>query len=148
MGKRLPPGEAERRAAERRARTWSGANYKTYDPETEGYGSYEEWAAAAAAFNNGDFIRLETEFKSEPKPNGQQEAPKAKPKPTHSNPDVAIFGLADFPADYTVLKSAYRKAVFKAYQDAGSSDTSPVYVNAFMALTKAHDRIKRQRNWK
>ena len=146
MGRKLPPGEAERRAAERRARTWSGANYKTYDPEEEGYGSYEQWAGAASAFANGEFIYIETEFKPEPKPAGTTEAPKAKP--THSNPDVAILGMDNFPADYAALKSAYRKAVFKSFQDSGSSDTSPAYVSAFMALTKAHDRLKRQKGWK
>lgn len=147
MGKRLPPGEAERRAAERKRATFAGENYRTYDVEKEGYGSYDQWAAAAAAFLDGDIIYLDTTA-PKAKPAGQQEAPKAKPTPTHSNPWLATLGMDFMPREIKELTSAYRKAVFAAFRDAGSSDTSPVYVNAFMALTKAYDSFKRSKGWK
>ena len=146
MGRRLPPGEAERRAAERKRATFAGENYKTYDVEKEGYGSYAQCAAAAAAFANGEFVfQIDTDApKAKP---GQQEAPKAARKPTSTNPWLAILDLEVMPIDAKTLTSAYRKTVFAAFQLHGSVDTSPDYVKSFMELTKAYDRLKMQRGW-
>ena len=133
MGKRLPPGEAERRAKERAQATWSGANYKKYDPTSEGYGSYEQWAAAAAAFVNGDTFEA-----IEIKPAAASANTKKKP----NNPDLILLNLDEMPIDMKVLKSAYRREVLFTYQQTGSSDTNPVYVEAFRKLTRAFDRIR------
>lgn len=47
MGKaRLLPEERDRRARERAARTWSGANYNTYDT-SGGFGSAKDWTGSA-----------------------------------------------------------------------------------------------------
>ena len=66
MGRRLPPGEAERRAAERQRAFFAGEKHKKYDPETEGYGDYAQWASAASAFINGETIFIETTFEQPP----------------------------------------------------------------------------------
>ena len=145
MGKRLPPGEAERRAAERHRATFSGEKYKRYDPETEGYGSYAEWASAAAAFLNGDVIfEVETDVKPEPTAKKPETAKKKK----NANPNLAALDLDEMPIDFNGLKSGYRKAVFAAFRAAGSNDTSPDYVNAFTKITKAFETIKRQKGWR
>ena len=148
MGRRLPPGEAERRAAERQRAFFAGEKHKKYDPETEGYGDYAQWASAASAFINGETIFIETTFE-QPKANpGNTEQPKAKPRATSTDPYLAALGLSEMPADVKALTSTYRKAVFGAFQAAGSKDTSPEYVKAFMSLTQAYDRLKARKGWK
>lgn len=137
MGARLPPGEAERRAAERKRATFSGEKYRRYDPETEGYGNYAEWAGMAAAFVNGD-VTFETETVT----------PKPTVKKKNSNPNLAALDLDEMPIEFTGLKSGYRRAVMAAFADAGSSDTSPAYVNAFRKITLAFETLKRQKGWK
>jgi hypothetical protein len=133
MGKRLPPGEAERRAAERKRAFFAGETHKKYDPETDGYGDYAQWASMAAAFVDGDFFYAI-----------DIDAPKIK---RQNNPDFDILGLTEHPANLKNLTGFYRRAVKNAYMAAGSKDTAPEYVNAFMAITKAYDRIKRQRGF-
>lgn len=145
MGSRLPPGEAERRKKERMRAFFAGEKHKHYDPEKEGYGSFSEWASMASAFVSGDFVfSVEADM---PKGNtAGTEPPKAKPR--HTNPDFDVLGLDAMPADVKELTGFYRRAVFTAFKAAGSSDTAPAYVNAFMAATKAFEKIKRQRGWK
>lgn len=134
MGKRLPPGVAEARAAERARATFSGEKYKRYDPETEGYGSYAEWASAAAAFIDGEVIfAVETDN---------------KPKKKNTNPNLAILDLDEMPIDFASLKSSYRRAAMTAFREANSSDSSPDYVNAFRKITIAFETIKRQKGWR
>lgn len=141
MGKRLPPGEAERRAAERHRATFSGEKYKRYDPDTEGYGSYEQWAALAAAFLNGDVVfEIETDAKPEAKPTAK--------KKKSSNPDLAILDLDAMPIDFNALKKGYRAAAMTAFQEHGSNDRSEQYVNAFRRVTIAFENIKRQKGWR
>lgn len=142
MGKRLPPGEAERRAAERHRATFSGEKYKHYDPETEGYGSYEQWAAMAAAFVNGDVVfEIETDVKP-----STTEAPRAKKKKS-TNPDLAALDLDEMPNEFKVLNSAYRKKAMAVFREHGSNDRSPDYVNAFRKITLVFDRLKLRRGW-
>ena len=141
MGKRLAPGEAERRAAERHRATFSGEKYKRYDPATEGFGSFEEWASIAAAFVNGDvsFLDEARNFEAE-----TATGPKKKKNP---NPHLAALDLDEMPTDVKVLTAGYRKAVMAAFRAAACSDTSPAYVAAFKTITQAYDRIKMLKGW-
>jgi hypothetical protein len=141
MGKRLPLGEAERRAAERHRATFSGEKYKRYDPETEGYGSFAEWASAAAAFINGEVqFEIEGETTTQAKP--------ASAKKKHSNPLLATLDLDEMPINLGGLNKGYRSAVMAAFRAANSNDTSPDYVNAFSKITRAFETIKRQKGWR
>jgi len=134
MGRKLPPGEAERRAAERKRATFSGERYKTYDT-SQGYGNAADWASMAAAFLNGD-VTFDFEFTVNP-----------KKRTTTNNPDLDILGLDATPTDFATLKKAYRRAVLAAFSAAGSNDTSPEYVNAFRKITLVFEKLKRQHRW-
>ncbi len=123
MGKRLPPGEAERRAAERKRVFWAGENYKKYDPAVEGYGSAEEWASAARAFLGGD----------------------TKPE-SRAGIDMMVLGLTVMPVDQRALHSAWKKAVMKLFQEKGS-DTAPGYAEGFQALMEASARLMYKNGW-
>lgn len=137
MGARLDPAERDRRAAERRRKTFSGENYKIYDVEKEGYGSFHDWAGIAAAFVNGDtFFEISVD-----------DAPKVKNKKVHTDPVLDILGLEKYPTNIKELTSAYRKMVFAAFREAGSKDTAPEYVNAFKNITIAFERIKNKKGW-
>lgn len=121
MGKRLPPGEAERRKRERAKATWSGANYKRYDPK-DGHGSHDQWAGTAQAFANGDTVMV-----------------------TPVNADLAILGLSEMP-DKRGLNKVYRNAVAAVFKRFGS-DTAPGYAEAFLAVKEAYDRVKIGQGW-
>ena len=117
MGRRLPPGEAERRAEERRRKRWtdmkSGAAYKQYNPNDGlGRGSAEQWQNTADARLNGHLV-------AGPKLDG----------------DLVLLGLTEMPADRRALSRAYRRASRTAHPDVGGSD------EAFRALTEAYDRL-------
>lgn len=139
MGKRLPPGVAEARAAERHRATFSGENYQKYNPEVEGYGNYAEWAAMAAAFVNGD-VQFEIE-------GATTTAAKPSAKKKNANPNLAMLDLDEMPINLAGLNKGYRTAVMAAFRAANSKDTSPEYVNAFSKITRAFEMIKRQRGW-
>lgn len=134
MGKRLPPGEAERRAAERKRATWAGERYARYDPQTDGYGSFKEWARAASAFIHDD---EGIEYADIPSADTTERVSSRR----YIDPRLLLLGLEEMPADLAALKRAYRTAVMQSYRENGSSDTSPVYVSAFMEITKANDWV-------
>jgi len=120
MGKKLPPGEAERRAKERARKRWadmaSGAAYAQFDPnDGVGYGSEEQWQGAAEARFDG---RL----------------PKAAPK---VDADLVLLGLTALPDSLKALTHAYRMASRKAHPDAPTGSHE-----AFLALTQAYDRLQ------
>jgi hypothetical protein len=142
MGRGLPDGVAEERAAERKRKTFSGENYQTYDPEVEGYGSYEEWAAMAAAFVNGD-VQFEIEDDTITEPTKPANTKKKK----NANPNLAVLDLDEMPINLVGLKKGYRSSVMAAFRAAESNDTSPDYVNAFSKITRAFEMIKRQKGW-
>lgn len=131
MGRRLPPGEAERRAEERRKKRWadmqSGAAYDSFDPDDElGYGSREQWQGTAEARMDG------------------REGPKGRRKKKTVNgkttdPDLLKLELNELPTDQKALDLAYRKRSRKDHPDVpgGSHD-------AFLALTAAYDRLTRR----
>lgn len=143
MGKRLPPGEAERRAAERQRATWSGERYARYDPLTEGYGSFKSWADAAAAFIHGDLEGNYFEWAE-----GTEEIVKPVGPKRRVDSHLERLGLDDPPADLKALISAYRRCVMKAFQLSGSSDTDPRYVASFREITLSFDHLKLARAWK
>lgn len=132
MGKRLPPGEAERRAKERARKLWSGEVYKKIEP-----GSPEAWRAAAAAFMDGD-IEFVTDAHNFVPPS----------KSNNSNPYLAVLNLDEMPDDFVGLKKAYRNAIMTAFRDNGFKDTSPEYVTAFATITTAYDRLRMPRGWR
>jgi hypothetical protein len=116
MGKRLPPGEAERRAAERRRKTWAGETKKRYDT-SNGFGNADRWTGTAKAFVNGDVVV-------------------ALPV----NETLALLGLSEMPANKAGLGRAYRKAVGAIHKQYGS-DTAPGYAEAFQTIRDAYQRL-------
>ncbi len=120
MGKRLPPGEAERRAAERKRRLWGGETTHTYNPEKEGFGNSQEWRGNAEAFARGDTV-VNTVSKSK------------------VDPDMELLGLSEMP-DRPGLSRCYRKEAAKLFRAYGS-DTAPGYSEAFGKLTEAYNRL-------
>lgn len=128
MGRRLPPGEAERRAEERRKKRWadmrSGAAYQQFNPNDDvGYGSQDQWRGTAEARMEGRISRR---------------APKA-------DADLQLLGLSTLPADRRALDRAFRlKARGEpgkrngVHPDAGGSHA------AFLDLTAAYERLGRR----
>ena len=117
MGRRLPPGEAERRAAERRRKQWddvrSGKAYKQYNPNDGlGRGSAEQWQDTAEARLNGRLVAA-----------------------AKLDGDLVLLDLTEMPATKQALRRAYRLASRTAHPDGGGSD------EAFRALTAAYDRL-------
>jgi hypothetical protein len=130
MGRRLPPGEAERRAEERRKKRWadmrSGAAYESFNPDDDlGFGSREQWRVTAEARMDG------------------HEAPKGRRRMTvngrTTDPDLLRLDLNELPADQKVLDQAYRTRTRKDHPDMpGGSHV------AFLALTEAYQRLTRR----
>lgn len=119
MGRRLPPGEAERRAKERARRTWSGETNVKYDPSVVGYGSYDQWIAAAEAIT-GTKLRVGADRKA--------------------NPDLDILGLSELPETMEKLKRAYRNAMMVHHPDKGGDLETAKKVNlAFERLSKNYE---------
>ena len=120
MGRKLPPGEAERRAKERARKRWadmaSGAAYTKFDPNDGiGYGSKEQWQGTAEARLNG---RL----------------PKAAPK---VDADLVLLDLTAMPETLKALTHAYRLASKDAHPDAPTGSHE-----AFLKLTEAYQRLQ------
>jgi hypothetical protein len=115
---RLTPEEREARRKARSAFSFSRAAYEHYDPRKEGYGSAEEWMAAAEALAGGrGTLRL-------------------KPK-TGVAADLALLFLDDLPADIAGLKKAYRNTLFLVHPDYGGDvEKCKAVVAAFERLTK------------
>lgn len=117
MGRRLPPGEAERRAAERKRAFWAGETHKTYDPKVEGFGSPDEWEQMAfARFGMLPPARM----------GGLTE-------------ELVLLNLAARPTMLAELKSAFRKAMMKAHPDhGGSNEMARRVMEAFAKLAKTY----------
>lgn len=119
---RLPAGEAERRAEARRKATWEGKNYKTYNPDVEGYGSPEDWAAFAEEIGAG---RGKFKFNAEPIPRQMK--------------DLDWFDLSAMPGTFAGLKSAFRQACKKYHPDQGGSASDfKAMFEAFKRLSKSY----------
>jgi hypothetical protein len=124
MPGKLPPGEAERRAAERKRAFFAGEGGARYDTKKNGFGSEAKWKAGAEAFVNGDVVLAKT--------------PSA---------DLILLGLEEMPDDVKGLVKAYRAASMKLYRKYGSDNLTAGYKDEFTALTKARDDIKIQKGW-
>ncbi len=120
MGRpRLTDAEREERRRVRSAFSFSDASYQHYDPRQEGYGSTDEWMAAADALAGGRGI-----LKNTTKPKG--------------NPDLNLLNLDAMPADIGALKRAFRNTLFLVHPDfAGGSN------EACRAVLAAFDRLLR-----
>lgn len=128
MGARLPPGEAERRAKERARRTWSGENYKRYNPDVDGYGSPDEWERIAdELFGRERFADNDADA----------EQPRATHKPT-GNRFLDALGLHVMPSKLVDLVRAFRAAMFKAHPDYGGTN------EAARAVLEAYAYLKRK----
>jgi hypothetical protein len=117
MGARLDPAERDRRAAERRRRTWAGENYKKYDPAKEGYGSVEDWVAAAEAMAGSRSLLSVA----------KAEVPA----------DLVLLFLDAMPPTMEALKKAYRNSLFAYHPDHGGTDAQCIAAqDAFARLCK------------
>lgn len=138
MGKRLPPGEAARRAKERARAMYSGEKYKIGAVK----GSETLWASIASAFVSGDATFLE-DARVFAAGTGATGAHRKK----NPNPLLASLGLDAMPTDLKALRAGYRTAVLTAFVAAGHSDSAPAYVAAFQRISEAYDRIKIMNGW-
>lgn len=117
MGARLDPAERDRRAAERRRRTWAGENYKKYDPAKEGYGSVDDWMAAAEAMAGSRSILSVAK--------------------AEVLADLVLLFLDSMPATMAELKRAYRNSYFVYHPDHGGTDAQCIAAQqAFERLCK------------
>lgn len=122
MGRRLPPGEAERRKKERSRTAWakmnSGEAYKHFNPnDGHGYGDESQWRGTAEE-------RL-----------GVGSLPAMK-----VDADLALLGLQTLPKDHADA----RKALYRAYRLASRTahpDAPGGSHEAFLALKEAYDRL-------
>ena len=114
---RLTDEEREARRKERARHSFSDAAYSHYNPRQDGYGSTDEWIAAAEAIAGGATI-LTT-------------------KTTSINPDLVIMHLTDWPADIAGLKRAFRNSLFLCHPDyGGSNEATRELLAAFERLSK------------
>ncbi len=121
MGRpRLTDAEREERRRARSRFSFSDASYKHYDVRAEGYGSTDEWMAAADALAGGRGILDRT---------------KAKPR---GNPDLLLLNLEEMPSDITGLKRAYRNTLFVVHPDfrTGSDKACRDVLSAFERLSR------------
>jgi hypothetical protein len=115
---RLTDEERKARRKARSAYTFSDARFKNrYDPKKEGYGSAEQWIAAAEALINGTILRVGTK--------------------RTGNPDLELLGVDELPETMEALKKAYRNAMFIHHPDYGGDVETAKQVNlAFERLGK------------
>lgn len=121
---KLSPEEREKRRKARVARTFSDAAYKKYDPATEGYGSAEQWSAAAEAMANGKgtFARVD-----------------GSKSDSVIAAALSVLGLSAMP-DIAGLKKAFRNAMFIAHPDYGGTDAEAIAtMNAYKKLLESFD---------
>lgn len=112
--------EAERAA--RRAATWTDSAYRHYDA-SDGFGSADEWEAAAEALIYG---------KSGPR---FHEAASSRRR---YDPDLALLGLDAMPETAQALLSAFRRAAMRTHPDHGGSAAE------FKRAYAAYERLARR----
>jgi hypothetical protein len=115
---RLSPEEREQRRKERIRHSFSDAAYRHYNPETEGYGSTEEWIRAAEALASGCGIL------------------NIRSSGTH-NPDLLMLNLEALPNDISGLKRAFHNSLFIHHPDYGGTN------EACREALAAFERLKR-----
>lgn len=100
------------------------ARYRTYDPQTEGYGSRQQWeeAAEALASGMGTYRRVAGARSSD-----------------RVNPALTTLGLRELPPTMGELKRAMRNAMFTAHPDHGGTDEAArAVLDAFKALLSSY----------
>lgn len=118
---RLSPEEKEARRKARNARTFSDAAYKHYDPKTEGYGSADDWIAAAEAMAGG---RAHLHAGTDRKKTGLER-------------DLELLNLTELPLTVAELKRAFRNTMFTVHPDyGGTNDQCRDVLTAFERLSK------------
>ena len=123
MGRaRLTPEEREARRKERARHSFSDAAYSHYDPHAEGYGSTDEWEAAAEAIAAG---RGTLNFG-----NRGQASPKI-------NPDLVLLYLDKMPENIAGLKRAFRNTMMIVHPDHGGTHADCI------AAMKAFERLSK-----
>jgi hypothetical protein len=132
VGRRLPPGEAERRAKARRDAMYSGAAYKKGAP-----GNADQWKGAAASLLGDE---------RSPDWDVVMDRLGAKPGKT-ADPHLAALGLDKVPDDFATLRKAYRAKVMQAFRDNGSDDTATGYVSAMSVIAVAYERLRLRNGW-
>jgi hypothetical protein len=119
---RLTDTEREAKRKARAAFTFSDAAYKHYDPAREGYGSADEWIAAAEALaggNRGFF--------------------KSRPNQPRINPDLVTLMLEEMPSHIDGLKKAFKNALFLHHPDfGGTNEACRNVLTAFERLSKLY----------
>lgn len=117
---RLTPEQREARRKARAAFSFSDASYKHYNPRTEGYGSAEDWFAAADALAGGCGVLRS----------------KAK---TGLEADLELLSLSDLPADIAGLKKAFHNSLFIYHPDhGGTNDQCRAAMSAFERLSRQY----------
>ena len=120
MGARLDPAERDRRADERRRRSFSDEGYRHYDADAEGFGSPDEWMRTAEQRATGrTFFR----------------GARVDGRRTYVSADMRLLGLDEMPGDVAGLKSAFRAKVMVAHPDHGGT------ASAFKAIYAAYERL-------
>jgi len=114
MPRKLPPGEAARRRAERARATWAGERYRRYD-HADAPGSTAQWSGHAGAFVRGH-VELQHD-----QPDRSRTA----------MPDTAEAVKARWRADALALRNKF------------GSDTAPGYATEFQALVTEYRRALR-----
>lgn len=125
MGRaRLTPEERRARAKARSAFSFSDAAYQHYDPEKEGFGSPEQWEEIAARLFGKE--RIEDELHQW-----------RRETSTFQDMSLRTLDLDVLPSTLAGLKSAFRKAMFKAHPDyGGTNQAARAVMTAFSILKR------------
>lgn len=123
MRTRLTEEEREIRRKERIRFSFSDAAYTHYDPKTEGYGSWDEWASTAEQLLNDKGIAR----------------PQAARADTQLQRDLATLYLDALPATGALLKTAFRNTLKIVHPDVGGSNEATIEaIKAFERLSKQY----------
>lgn len=105
-------------AVERARKVWKGETHRKYNPAAEGFGSVDQWIAAAEAAAHGRGA-----FRG------------ARGASAKAVGDLDWFGLTSLPADVGGLKRAFRKAALRYHPDQGGNAVE------FKAMVAAYERL-------
>lgn len=99
--------------------SWSDAAYRHYNP-AEGYGSEDEWIAAAEALASGGTILITR---------------------TRQHPDLEKLYLSEMPQTIAELKRAFRNTLFIVHPDyGGTNEACREALAAFERLSHAYQK--------
>lgn len=123
---RMSDAEREAKRQERSRRTFSDAAYQHYDT-SNGYGSKDEWEAAAEAAAEAIFgaKRFGWKFFYDNHPANQPDG-----LTKQQRADLETLMLSAMPVDIAAFKRAYKNVMLVAHPDHGGSHEQMVAVNA------------------